>query len=148
MPTKRELIQAEDAGWSEIHGLFDSLSPEQMVETGYYPEWSAKDLEAHIGCWLAEAGLILQQLRNDTYHKADLDVDAMNQKFYEANKDLPLSIVRAEAWSARIRMLSVFNELREITPLAEEWFVESGPAHYDEHLPRLREWAEEVRARV
>jgi hypothetical protein len=44
-------------------------------------------------------------------------------------------------------MLTVFNELSEITPIAEEWFVESGPEHYAEHLPRLREWADELRSR-
>jgi hypothetical protein len=146
--TKRELLAAEDAGWTEIHGVFDSLSDEQMEEPGYYLEgWSAKDLMAHIGSWQAEAVQILQQLRYDTYRKADLDVDAMNQKFYEANKDLPVAMVRAEAWAARTRMLTVFNELSEITPIAEEWFVESGPEHYAEHLPRLREWADELRSR-
>ena len=33
------------------------------------------------------------------------------------------------------------------TPDAEEWFVESGAAHYEEHLPRLTEWADELAAR-
>ena len=71
----------------------------------------------------------------------------MNKAFYEANRDLPLSVVRAELWSARTRMLSEFNAPPEVTPLAEEWFMESGPKHYEEHLPRLREWAEELRSR-
>src|SRR5713226_1191665 len=99
--TKRELMAAEDTGWTEIHSAFDSLSDEQIEEPGYYQEgWSAKDLMAHISSWQAEAVQILQQLHYDTYRKADLDVDAMNQKFYEANKDLPVAMVRAEAWAA------------------------------------------------
>jgi hypothetical protein len=148
MATKRELLAAESAAWIEIHEVFDSLSPDQMEEPGYYPEgWSAKDLMAHISSWQAEAVQIFEQLRYDTYRKADLGVDAMNQKFYEANKDLPLSLVRAEAWAARTRMLTAFNDLREVTPLAEEWFVESGVEHDREHLPRLREWAEELRTK-
>jgi hypothetical protein len=40
-------------------------------------------------------------------------------------------------------MLEEFNLLPELTPVAEEWFRESGPEHYQEHLPRLREWAKE-----
>ena len=146
MTTKRELLQAEEAGWNELHGLFDSLTPEQMEVPGYYPDWCAKDLAAHIGAWQAEAVQIFEQLRYDTYRKADLDVDAMNQKFYEANHDLPVSVVRAEAWAARIRFLTVFNELAEVTPIAEEWFVESGPEHHAEHLPRFREWVQELLA--
>ena len=43
-------------------------------------------------------------------------------------------------------MLSEWNELPEVTPDAEEWFRESGPEHYQEHLPRLREWVKELRA--
>jgi len=141
MATKRELLAAEDAGWNEYHGVLESLAPDQLEVPGYYAEgWSAKDLEAYIGSWQAEACQILLQLRYDTYRKADLDVDSMNQTFYEANKDLPLAVVRAEAWAARTRMLTVFNDLPEVAPLAEEWFVESGAEHYREHLPRLVAW--------
>ena len=142
MTTKRELLQAEGEGWNELHGLIDSLTPQQMEVPGYYSDWSAKDLEAHIGAWQAEAVQIFEQLRYDTYRKADLDVDAMNQKFYEANHDLPVSVVHAEAWAARIRFMTVFNELNEVTHTAEEWFVESGPEHYAEHLPRFHEWVQ------
>lgn len=148
MATKRELCQAEDAGWAELRGVLESLSAEQLEEPGYYPEvWSVKDLMAHIASWQAEATQIIQQLHYNTYRKADLDVDAMNKAFYEANRDLPLSMVRAELWSARTRLLTEVNQLPELTPLAEEWFVESGAAHYAEHLPRLREWAKELPTR-
>jgi hypothetical protein len=49
--------------------------------------------------------------------------------------------------SARNRMLLEWNLLPEITPKAEEWFVESGPQHYEEHMERLREWVKELQAR-
>jgi len=145
--TKRELLRAEDAGWSELIGLIESPSPAEIEQPGYFPEgWSVKDLMAHIGSWQAEAGQILQQIRMGTYRGRPVDVDAMNQQFYEANKDLPLPVVRAEAWAARNRMLAEWAELTEITPDAEDWFRESGPEHYDEHLPRLREWVKELRS--
>jgi len=69
-----------------------------------------------------------------------VDVDELNRYFYEANHDLPLSVVRAEMFSSRNRMLREWSLLPEITPKAEEWFVESGPEHYAEHSERLREW--------
>jgi hypothetical protein len=41
----------------------DSFTPDQALVPGYYPEgWSAKDALAHIGTWLAEAGVALEQL--------------------------------------------------------------------------------------
>jgi hypothetical protein len=39
-------------------------------------------------------------------------------------------------------MLEAFASLSALTPDAEEWFVESGPAHYAEHVRDLRRWGE------
>jgi hypothetical protein len=148
MATKRELLAAEDAGWNELNGLIESLTPAQMEEPGYFSEgWSVKDLMAHIGSWQAEAGQVLQQIRYGTFRGDPVDVDAMNALFFEANHDLPLSVVRAEMFSARNRMLTEWNTLPEITAKAEEWFLESGPAHYDEHADPLGKWVEKLRSR-
>jgi hypothetical protein len=146
MANKRELAAAEDAAWGELNATLESLTPSQLEEPGYFEEgWSLKDLMAHIGSWQAEAGRILQQIRWGTHRREPVDVDAMNELFYEANKDLPLSVVRAELFSARTRMITEWNALAEVTETAEEWFVESGAEHYAEHAPRVLEWAEEVR---
>jgi hypothetical protein len=146
MTTKRELAAEEDAGWAPFLEIVESLLPEEIERPGYYPEgWSVKDLLGHVGCWQAEAGRILERIINGTYEDVPVDVDALNREFFECNKDLPVPIVRAELWSARTRMLMGWNGLPEITREAEEWFRESGPAHYDEHLGRLREWASELR---
>jgi Mycothiol maleylpyruvate isomerase N-terminal domain len=135
----------EDRGWAEFIGTVESLSPAQLEMPGYYPEgWSVKDLIAHIGSWQAEAGRILEQIRFCTFRHDPIDLDAMNREFFEANRDLPLAVVKAECWSARTRMLTAMNLLPEVTQDAEEWFVESGAEHYGEHLPRLREWAREL----
>jgi hypothetical protein len=145
MVTKRDMCGREDAGWDELVGVLEPLTPEQFEEPGYSPEgWSVKDLMAHIAAWQAEAGMVLQQIRNDTYAARPVDVDAMNREFHLASRDLPLWVVRAELWSARTRMLSAMNDLEEVTPEAEEWFLESGPEHYGEHLPRLRQWVREL----
>jgi hypothetical protein len=148
MATKRELCEADDAGWDQFLELVGSLLPEQLEEPGYTVEgWSVKDLMAHIGNWQAEACCALEQIRCGTYQPGEVDVDGLNARFHEVNRDLPLSVVRAECWSAHTRMLTEWNALTEPIPEAEEWFYESGPNHYQEHLPRLREWVEELRSR-
>jgi Mycothiol maleylpyruvate isomerase N-terminal domain len=145
MATKRELLAAEDVGWTEFLGLVESLTADQMVEPGYYPEgWSVKDLLGHIGGWQAEAVQVLEQIRMGTFTSSRVDVDALNRQLYEANRDVPLPVVRAECWSARNRMLEEWNALPEVTPDAEEWFVESGANHYAEHNGRLHEWVGEL----
>ena len=144
MDRKHELAAAEDAAWAEIWELMESLPTLRVEEPGYSTEWSVKDLMAHIGRWQAETVQVLEQIRFGTYSPRQIDVDEMNRHFFESNRDLPASVVRAEMCSARTRMLQEWNALPEVSPKAEEWFVESGVEHYAEHLPRLREWLSEV----
>jgi len=148
MATKRDLLAAEDVGWTEFLWLVESLTAEQMQEPGYLAEgWSVKDLLGHIGAWQAETVQVLEQIRMGTYTPRWVDVDAFNQRFYQANRDLPLPVVRAECWSAHNRMLEEWNALPEVVPEAAEWFVESGSSHYAEHVERLRAWVSELSAR-
>ncbi len=146
-PTASELMAAEDVGWDELHALMDSLTPEEAEKPGYYSEaWSAKDLLAHIGSWLAEAGVFLLRIRMGTYKREELDIDAMNRTFLEIMKDVPLQTVRAQASAARARMLLAWSELPELTPEAAFWIRKAGAEHYAEHLPRLREWVTQQRS--
>jgi hypothetical protein len=146
-PTASELMAGEDAGWAEFHGLMDSLTPEQIELPGYFPEgWSAKDVLAHVGSWLAEAGVFLQRILASTYRSEEIDIDSMNQTFLELMKDVPLPTVRAQAVAARARMLLAWEQLPELTPDAAFWIRKAGAEHYAEHLPRLREWVAELRS--
>jgi hypothetical protein len=146
-PSVAELIAAEDAGWNELHGLLDSLMPEQAERPGYYPEgWSAKDLLAHVGSWLAEAGVVLERIRAGTFQPEEIDVDALNEAFLEALRDVPLPQIRAQAAAARTRMLQELHGLDEVPPEAAFWISKGGAEHYQEHLPRLREWVSRLRS--
>src|SRR2546428_13749661 len=74
-----ELMAAEDAGWDELHALMDTLTAEEAERPGYYPEgWSAKDLLAHIGSWLAEAGVLLERISVGTYRREENGGGATN----------------------------------------------------------------------
>jgi hypothetical protein len=146
-PDASQLMAAEDAGWDELHALMDSLTPEETEQAGYYPEgWSAKDLLAHIGSWLAEAGVFLLRIRMGTYKREEIDVDSMNRTFLEIMKDVPIQTARAQASAARARMLLAWGELPELTQEGAFWIRKAGAEHYAEHLPRLREWVGQLRS--
>ncbi len=138
-------LALERERWDEIAGSIESLSHDQVTRPGYFPDgWSVKDMLGHIGTWMAEAGMVLEQIRFGTYRAEESDIDALNARFLEAMRDVPLDIVRAQAAASRARMLRQWASLPERTPEAEQWVRKSGPEHYDEHLPRLREWVAEL----
>jgi mycothiol maleylpyruvate isomerase-like protein len=141
----RDLLAEEDRLWSELHALVDSLPRDKVDEPGYFAEgWSAKDLVGHIGSWLAEAGVVLERIRFGTYRPEEIDIDAMNETFYDHMRDTAFSDVRAQGIAARNRMLRAWRSLPEASAEADRWIAKSGPEHYAEHLPRLRDWVSEL----
>ena len=143
----RELMTEEERLWSELQGLVDSLPEDLVAEPGYFEEgWSAKDLVAHLGGWLAEAGAVLERIRFGTYRPEEIDIDATNAAVYAAMREVPFPDVRAQGIAARNQMLRAWRSLPESSAEADRWIRKSGPEHYEEHLPRLREWVKEVGA--
>lgn len=141
----RALAEAERESWREFESLLGSLTPEQTLLPGYFGEgWNVKDLLAHIAAWLAESGLVLEQIRVGTFTGRDMDIDAMNAVFLEANRSQPLTIVHAEAHASRQRMLREVHLAESVTSEGARWLGKAGPEHYAEHLPRLREWVKEL----
>src|SRR2546422_873398 len=117
------LIAAEDELWRELHATMDSFTPEQALVPGYYAEgWAAKDVFAHVGTWLAEAGVALEQLRGGTYVELRPDqIDEMNERFLDAMRDASLDDVKAQAAAARSRMLHAWREISSREDVAADW---------------------------
>jgi hypothetical protein len=61
-------------------------------------------------------------------------------------RDVDFRDVRSQTVAARSRMLSAWRSLPEPSPEADRWISKSGPDHYAEHLPRLKEWVGELGA--
>jgi len=140
-----ELRKAEDEGWHELHALIDSLPPDSVERAGYFEEgWSAKDLLAHVGAWLAQAGVALEQIGSGTYRPNEIDVDALNGRYLEALRELPFDVIRAQADASRTRMLIAAAGVTSPDDEAAFWLRKAGPDHYAEHLPRLRDWVKEA----
>jgi hypothetical protein len=143
----RAEVELEHARWTETVALCRSLGPAERLRPGYYrdPDWTVKDLVAHLGTWMAEAEVQLLRIEAGTYVEEPLDIDGLNAQFLEAMQDQDWSTVWAQAVSARAQMLTVWGRLRERTEPADRWVRKSGAEHHGEHLPRLREWVAELR---
>jgi hypothetical protein len=144
----RAEVDLERERWTEIAALCRSLDPTQSLRLGYFrdPDWSVKDLVAHLGTWMAEAEIQLLRIEAGTYVDEPLDIDGLNAQFLAAMRDQDWSTVWAQAISARVQMLTVWGRLRERTEAADRWVRKSGAQHDGEHLPRLREWVAELQA--
>ena len=139
-------IEAERSTWYELAALVRSLTPEECLVPGYYvdPDWTVRDLAAHLGPWLAEAEIQLERLKAGTYEGHDVDIDALNAAFLEAMRDQPWDVAWTQANAGRTRMVEAWYALREQTDEAAWWVHKSGPEHYLEHLGRLRVWVDEL----
>jgi hypothetical protein len=139
-------LEAERRDWYELVGLVRSLTRAERLVPGYYrdPDWSVRDVVGHIGTWLAEAEIQLEQIGAGTYEGHDVDVDALNATFLDAMRDHGWEVAWVQANAGRTMMLQAWYGVREPTDEAAWWIRKSGPEHYAEHLPRLRVWAAQL----
>ncbi len=142
-------IDAERAGWYELADLVRSLTPAECLVPGYYsdPDWTVRDMVAHIGTWLAEAEVQLERMVGGTYDGHDIDIDAVNAQLLDAMHDQPWDVAWTMANAARTLMLQDWFGLPARNDEAAWWVDKSGGHHYGEHLPRLRKWVAELIAR-
>jgi hypothetical protein len=139
-------LPGEAERWHELHSLIDELDTHEAERPGYFAEgWTAKDVVAHLGTWMAEGAAVLSQIRAGTYVEGELDIDEANARFFDAMHDIPLPIVKLQCWSARSRLLAEWATLPAVSRAAAWWVRKAGPEHYDEHLPRLRDWVAELK---
>jgi len=144
-----DAMESERSRWYELTGLVRLLRPDECLEPGYYrdPMWSVRDLIGHIGTWLAEAEVQLQQINAGTYEGHDVDIDALNAMFLEAMQGQPWEVASVQAYSGRTRMLQEWYDLKAPDEEARWWLRKAGADHYDDHLDRLRAWVDELIAR-
>jgi hypothetical protein len=139
-------LEAERAGWYELTSLVRSLTPEECVIPGYYrdPDWTVRDVVAHVGTWLAEAEVQLERMGAGTYEGHEIDIDALNASFLAAMEGQPWEVAWVQANAGRTRMVEEWSILGHPTDEAAWWIRKSGGDHFAEHLGRLREWTAEL----
>ena len=142
-------IKGEREGWHAVIAMVRQLTPAECVVPGYYtnPDWTVRDVIAHLGTWLAEAQIQLERMDAGTYEGHDIDIDAMNAVFLESMSAQPWEVAWVQAHSARTRMLMEWYAHMDRTDEAAWWIHKAGSEHYAEHADRLAEWVEELIAR-
>jgi Family of unknown function (DUF5996) len=142
-------MEAERLGWYQIAELVRSLTPVECVEPGYQrnPDWTVRDLVAHLGTWLAEAEIQFERIRAGTYAGHDVDIDAVNAALLLAMEAQPFDVAWLQANAARTRMLQEWSGLKVPDDEVTWWVRKADADHYDEHLGRLREWTAELISR-
>jgi len=149
VPTDARELPGEAEAWNRLHHVIDRITPVMADQPGYFEEgWTAKDAIGHIGTWMARGATMLRQIASGTYREGEIDIDAENERFLAAMRDIPLETVHLQAAAAHAELLRAWAQLPEITPAASYWVRKAGPEHYAEHMPRLEAWVEELSRRT
>ncbi len=106
-----------------------SEAPEECLGPAYYrdPDWTARDVVAHIGTRLAEAQLQFERITSGTYEGHDVDVDALNAMLLEGMAGPPWDVAWVQAQAARTRMVDAWYALRQPSDEAA-WWIRKGAA--------------------
>ena len=137
------LLAEEERGWLAITEVFGEVPPDRFDEPSVTDEgWSPKDVMYHVAAWSEEAAKVLGRIAAGTHRESDLDIQAFNDRWFEEGRGIEDDVVRIRFAKGRVAMRQVFSTLAEVDAQAWEWFEESGPRHYAEHLPDLRSFLE------
>jgi hypothetical protein len=132
------LLADEERGWLELTEIFGDVPPDRFDEPSVTSDgWSPKDVMYHVAAGAEEAAKVLGRIAAGTHRESDPDTQALNDEWFEAGHGLEDDIVRIRFAKGRVAMRQAFSRLSEVDANAWEWFEESGPRHYEEHLPDL-----------
>ena len=146
MGRREELLRAEAEGWEELIAVLDATAPELLERPGVNWEgWAVRDVMWHLAFWCSDAARALGEMGNGSFARdrepdGPAQVDAVNDRELERSRGMEPDEVRAELHRGRSAMLERFGALEVLTADADEWFEESGPLHYGQHLPELEAW--------
>ena len=146
MGRREELLRAEAEGWEELIAVLDATAPELLERPGVNWEgWAVRDVMWHLAFWCSDAARALHDIAEGRFDRAHEpygaeEVDRLNDRELERSRGMRADDVRADLHRGRSAMLERFGALEVLTADADEWFEESGPLHYAEHLPELEAW--------
>ena len=146
MARREELLRTEAEGWEAFVALADAVPPDLVELPGLNAEgWAVRDVMWHVAFWCADAERALSAIAEGRLDRVrepygDAEVNRLNDRELERSRGMRVDEVRAELHRARAAMLERFGAVAGLRGDADEWFEESGPAHYAEHAPELQAW--------
>jgi hypothetical protein len=147
MGRREELLRAEAERWAAFEAALDAVPADRLESPGVNAEgWAVRDVMWHVAFWCSDAARAMTDIAEGRFERAhepytSEEVDDLNDREFQRSRSMRTDEVRARLHEKRAAMLVGFGALDEITADADEWFEESGPLHYAEHLAELRAWA-------
>jgi Mycothiol maleylpyruvate isomerase N-terminal domain len=146
MGRREELLRAEAERWAVFEAALDAVPADRLETPGLNAEgWAVRDLMWHVAFWCSDAARALTDIAEGRLERAHEpytadEVDTLNDREFERSRSMLPQGARTGLHEMRAAMLTGFGALDEITDDADEWFEESGPLHYAEHVRELRAW--------
>ena len=132
--------------FEELISRFDSLTETQMRAVGLTPEWSAKDLLAHLAYWERVAAGQVREFeagRRLARKRTRVQLQRINRQVISANRATPRHLLREELILARSEIVAAMKrapeELEERSPLAHIVYSHC-VRHRGHHLEQLQAW--------
>jgi len=132
--------------FEELISQFDSLTEVQIRSVGVTPEWSAKDLLAHLAYWERAAAEQVREFeagRSSTKQRTRGQVERINREVVSANRATARQLLREELMLARSEIAAAMKrapeELEERSPLARIVYSQC-VRHRGHHLEQLHDW--------
>jgi Mycothiol maleylpyruvate isomerase N-terminal domain len=132
--------------FEELISRFDSLTESQMNAIGATPEWSAKDLLAHLAYWERAAAERVREFeagRSSAKKRTRAQIERINREVVSANRATPRNVLREEFILARSEIVAAMKrapeELEERSPLAHIIYSQC-VRHRGHHLEQLQAW--------
>lgn len=151
-----DLLERAARERAELEALWLGLDKAEMTRRpGPHPEWSVKDIIAHITWWeQTAANWVSRALTGEMLTRAETP-DEINARVYEDNRDLPLAAVLEmfdasfPALEALIKRLTDDEindaEVCDIRGMPLLYFlVGNSFAHYADHVDDLRAYVERL----
>ncbi len=152
-----DLLERARAERAELEALWLGLDNAEMTRRpGPHPEWSVKDIIAHITWWeQSMTNWVSRALTGEMLARTETP-DEINARVFEDNRDLPLNTV-LEMFGASFPPLENLllrmtdeeindPEVADIRGMPLLYFLVGNTfAHYADHVDDLRAYAERVR---
>lgn len=154
--SKADFLERMRTGRRALNEAISGLSEEQIAHGQITPEWTLRDVLAHIAAWQNEARIWIERAgRGERIGPfMDEDVDQWNARRVEERRRLPLVDVIQEFNDAQDTLLALLDQWPEDaiplgpngwTATARLWWLTD---HDVEHLAQIRAYRERLAAGV